>query len=136
MKKLYIKIETLWFKISQPIRFLLVGGFNTILAYILFGLFYYILKIHYNISLILQYFLGVNISIFTMRYFVFQHTTHFYKEYFKAWNTYIILLLLNILWLSLTDIILPQYILLSQLLYIITTTILTYICHKYYSFKV
>lgn len=135
MKKLFFKIETLWFKIPQKIRFILVGSFNTIIAYILFGLFYHILEIHYNISLVLQYVLGVNISIFTMRYFVFQHTTHFYKEYLKAWNTYIVLLALNILWLSLIDIILPQYILLSQLLYIIIATALTYICHKYYSFK-
>lgn len=36
MIKLYRKIENRWFGLPQKIRFLLVGGFNTFLAYLLF----------------------------------------------------------------------------------------------------
>ena len=39
MIKLYRKIENRWFGLPQKIRFLLVGGFNTFLAYLLFVLF-------------------------------------------------------------------------------------------------
>lgn len=64
MIKLYRQIENRWFGLSQKIRFLLVGGFNTFLAYLLFVLFVAILQIPYRLSLIIQYVLTVNISIF------------------------------------------------------------------------
>lgn len=64
MIKLYRQIENRWFGLPQKIRFLLVGGFNTFLAYLLFVLFVAILQIPYRLSLIIQYILTVNISIF------------------------------------------------------------------------
>ena len=57
MIKLYRQIENRWFGLSQKIRFLLVGGFNTFLAYLLFVLFVAILQIPYRLSLIIQYIL-------------------------------------------------------------------------------
>lgn len=72
MIKLYRQIENRWFGLPQKIRFLLVGGFNTFLAYLLFVLFVAILQIPYRLSLIIQYILTVNISIFSMRYYVFR----------------------------------------------------------------
>ena len=47
MIKLYRKIENRWFGLPQKIRFLLVGGFNTFLAYLLFVLFVAILQIRF-----------------------------------------------------------------------------------------
>ena len=72
MIKLYRQIENRWFGLPQKIRFLLVGGFNTMLAYLLFILFVEGIKIPYKISLIIQYILTVNISIFSMRHYVFR----------------------------------------------------------------
>ena len=83
MIKLYRKIENRWFGLPQKIRFLLVGGFNTFLAYLLFVLFVAILQIPYRLSLIIQYVLTVNISIFSMRYYVFRSGGNLKDEYFR-----------------------------------------------------
>ena len=47
----------------------------------------------------------------------------------------VILLLLNLLWLNLTDIFLKVYPAASQLVYVILVTILTYLIHKHFSFR-
>ena len=36
--KLYLWAENIWFKLPQKLRFLLVGGFNTVLAYSILAL--------------------------------------------------------------------------------------------------
>ena len=92
MIKLYRQIENRWFGLSQKIRFLLVGGFNTFLAYLLFVLFVAILQIPYRLRLIIQYVLTVNISIFSMRYYVFRSGGNLKDEYFRAWGVYLLML--------------------------------------------
>ena len=37
---IYKKVENIWFKLNQKIRFLLVGGFNTVFAYVVFALLF------------------------------------------------------------------------------------------------
>lgn len=130
------KILQIWFKIPDKIRFILVGGFNTVVSYFLFWLFYRICALYYNEAVTIQWLISVNISIFTMRYFVFRHTKNLWKEYIKGFKTYLILLLVNISWLTITDIIFHQNPLISQLIYIIISSAITYLLHKYYSFKV
>ena len=45
--ELYKKIERIWFTINQKIRFLLVGGFNTVFAYGVFAALFELVKIPY-----------------------------------------------------------------------------------------
>ena len=127
MIKLYRQIETRWFGLPQKIRFLLVGGFNTFLAYLLFVLFVAILQIPYRLSLIIQYILTVNISIFSMRYYVFRSAGNPKDEYFRAWGVYLFMLGFN--YVAGIDAVI------SQGIYIVVSTIVIFLLHKNYSFR-
>ena len=66
MKNLYFLIENYWFKLPQQLRFVLLGGFNTLLSYLIFVFLIKIAAFSYQFSLIAQYLITVNISIFTI----------------------------------------------------------------------
>lgn len=133
--ELYKKIEHIWFSINQKIRFLLVGGFNTVFAYCVFAALFELVKIPYNPALILQYFITVNVSFITMRYYVFQSHGNIKAEYFKAWTVYIGMYFFNAFALNLFVRVLGLYPLVGQAAYLIISTILTYLLHKYFSFR-
>jgi putative flippase GtrA len=85
--KLYFWVENIWFRFPEKIRFLLVGGFNTVLAYSLLNALDWLFgrineayalgaspEVVANIALIIQYIITINISVVTMRYYVFHST--------------------------------------------------------------
>ena len=135
MIKLYRQIENRWFGLPQKIRFLLVGGFNTFLAYLLFVLFVAILQIPYRLSLIIQYILTVNISIFSMRYYVFRSAGNPKDEYFRAWGVYLFMLGFNYVALFLLIDTAGIDAVISQGIYIVVSTIVIFLLHKNYSFR-
>ena len=145
MKKLYLWTEKIWFKFPQKIRFLLVGGFNTVFAYlVLNGLnflftcfFHHILPKVFiaNLALIIQYILTINVSFITMRYYVFQSHGNWHKEWLKAWSVYVFLYLINAPILTFMMAVLGWSTWLAQGIYLIFSTIITFLLHKYYSFR-
>ncbi len=136
MLRLYRWAEQIWFKIPEKFRFLLVGGFNTVVAYALFVTLYWLLHGFYALAVVLQYILTVQLSFITMRYYVFRGTGPFFKEYVKAVSVYIWLLFFNMAWLFvfIDGLHLNAYV--SQAFYIVASTVLTYLFHKHFSFKV
>lgn len=135
MIELYKKIERIWFKINQKIRFLLVGGFNTVFAYGVFVGLYQLAGLNYNLALITQYFITVNVSIFTMRYYVFQSHGNLKAEYVKAGSVYVGMYFFNVFALNFFVIVLNLGPVIGQALYLVVSTIVTYILHKYFSFR-
>ncbi len=135
MIELYKKIEQIWFKINQKIRFLLVGGFNTVFAYGVFVGLYQLAGLNYNLALITQYFITVNVSIFTMRYYVFQSHGNLKAEYVKAGSVYVGMYFFNAFALNFFVIVLNLGPVIGQALYLVVSTIITYILHKYFSFR-
>lgn len=135
MIELYKKIEQIWFKINQKIRFLLVGGFNTVFAYGVFVGLYQLVGLNYNLALITQYFITVNVSIFTMRYYVFQSHGNLKAEYVKAGSVYVGMYFFNAFALNFFVIVLNLGPVIGQALYLVVSTIITYILHKYFSFR-
>ena len=144
MIRLYLWAEKIWFRLPQKVRFLLVGGFNTVFAYlvlnllnVLFGL---LLKDFSpitvaNIALVVQYAITINVSFITMRYYVFQSHGNWHKEWLKAWSVYIFLYLINAPILTFMMTVLGWSTWLAQGVYLIFSTIITFILHKYYSFR-
>ena len=133
--ELYFKIERLWFKlVPEKLRFLLVGGFNTVFAYGVFALLLEVIKLPYMLSLIVQYFITVNVSIATMRYYVFQSKGDIIKEFIKAWGVYAGLFCFNSVGLSFLVEICGIDPLWAQGIYLVFSTIVTYLLHKYFSF--
>ena len=145
MIKLYLWAEKIWFRLPQKLRFLLVGGFNTVFAYlvlnllnILFGLLLkdtFSPEVIVNFALIVQYILTVNVSFITMRYYVFQSHGNWYREWLKAWSVYILIYLINAPCLTLMMLLFGWSAWLSQAVYLIFSTIITFFLHKYYSFR-
>lgn len=142
--KLYFWAEDIWFKFPQKLRFLLVGGFNTVVAYSIFFILYWLFSylniwnfdeiVISNAALLVQYVTTINISFITMRYYVFQSHGNWKAELFKAWTVYVSLFCINapaisfLIWMGLHP-------LAAQALYLIFSTIVTFILHKYYSFR-
>ncbi len=147
----YKKLESIWFKLNQKIRFLLVGGFNTALSFLIYYGFLYATNGKEQLSLLLMNLININISIATMRYYVFQSHGNFYKEYVKAFSSYIVLYFVNIALLAFfVHIVQIQQSLpadsflqqipnlnkaLAQLCCICIITVMTFFVHKYFSFR-
>ncbi|MDO4162145.1 MAG: GtrA family protein [Pseudomonadota bacterium] len=146
--KLYLWAESIWFPLPQKLRFLLVGGFNTVFAYSLLAVILwffeginqrlalnYIPVIVANAALFVQYVITINVSFLTMRYYVFQSHGDWKHEFVKAWSVYIFLYMINSPILSFLMVIVGLSPLVSQALYLTFSTIVTFILHKYYSFR-
>lgn len=142
--QLYLKLEKLWFTVPQKLRFLLVGGFNTVFAYLLFNLLYLFFlnfldhlsqKTSANLALLIQYIITINLSFFTMRYYVFQSHGHLYCEWIKALSVYFFMYLINAPILTFLIVFFNWPAWLAQGAYLIFSTILTFVLHKYYSFR-
>ena len=134
--ELYFKVENLWFKlVPEKLRFVLVGGFNTVFAYGVYAFLLMILKLPYLLALGIQYFITINVSVATMRYYVFRSKGDIIKEFLKAWSVYIMLFFANTVGLSFLVEVCKIDELWAQGIYLTFSTILTYILHKYFSFK-
>lgn len=150
--ELYFKLENIWFSLlPEKIRFLLVGGFNTTTSFLLYYLFLYITEGREQLSLLLMNVININISVVTMRYYVFRSRNRFWPEYQKAFGSYIVLYFFNIgllhFFVSIIRIkenISPDSFLydvpnlnkaVAQICCICITTIITFFVHKYFSFR-
>ncbi len=130
---IYRKIENIWFGWPQKLRFLLVGGFNTLVSYFLFvGL---AKIINYNAALFLTYLLCINLSIFTMRYYVFRSKGNIMQQYCKAVGTYIGMILVNyiVLWIMIEKWLLSAW--LAQAIFTVFSTAIIYLLHKHINFS-
>lgn len=146
--KLYLWAENIWFKLPQKLRFLLVGGFNTVFAYSILALIYWLFAsineksglgfsqvIVANAALFVQYVISINVSFMTMRYYVFHSRENWKKEFIKAWSVYLFLYLINSPVLSFLILVVGLQPLVAQALYLVFSTITTFLLHKYYSFR-
>ena len=144
---LYMWAERIWFKFPEKLRYLLVGGFNTVLSYAVLNLldwcfgkinltagWKYSPEVVANTALIVQYALTINFSIFTMRYYVFRSHGNWKKEFAKAWMVYIFMYLINAPILTALMVLFKLKTWSAQAIYLTFSTIITFILHKYYSF--
>lgn len=146
--KLYMWAENLWFSFPEKLRFLLVGGFNTVFAWsVLAGLDWCLGKMNTsmgwnfqkiwvaNAALVLQYIITINFSFITMRYYVFRSKGNIVGEWLKAWSVYIFIYLINAPSMSFLMWAFGFEAWQAQGIYLIFSTIITFILHKYYSFR-
>ncbi|MBR1914995.1 MAG: GtrA family protein [Alphaproteobacteria bacterium] len=134
MIELWNKLLHFWFSFSRVLRFILVGGFNTIFSFCVFSLLIY-LKTSYPIALTIAYILGVNCSILTMCYFVYQSQNTILKSYTKGWITYLSLFLLNYISLYFLVDICHLSPIPAQAVYTVCSIVYIYLMHKYFTFN-
>lgn len=137
--KLFWTIWNLWFKLSDKIRFLLVGGFNACVQYALYALIIWLWdEQHYQVALILSWIISTLSSFTTQKVFVFctrGKLKDWLKEYIKCLGVWVFAYIINavILELLVNMVGLNPYI--AQIVAIACTTVTSYIMMKYFAFK-
>lgn len=136
MVRFVIFILRVWFNFPEKIRFLLVGGFNTVVSYLMFAGFIFVLgEPRYQLSLILAWILSSFISFSTQKIFVFQTKGNWYREYVKCLLTWSIGYLINAGTLELFVKMLHLNVYIGQAVSILLTTVITYLLFKHFAFK-
>jgi len=131
------RVLELWFHLDRRVRFILVGGYNTLFSYLIFLLLEGLLSnsINYLVVLCVAHFISVFNSFINFRVFVFQSRGRFWHEYIKVNIVYIGYLLLNVILLYFLKSILGVNLFVAQIICIVILTLLFYQIHKNFSFK-
>lgn len=137
--KLFWRIWNFWFTLPDKLRFVLVGGFNATVQYLLYIVFLLLLgEQKYQFSLISSWVLSTFSSFTTQKIFVFCTRGTFrqwYKEYVKCLGVWVIAYFINAVILD----VLVKYVSINvypaQIIAIVCTTVSSYILFKYFAFK-
>ncbi len=123
--------------IPLQIRFLMVGGVNTLVSYCMYIFFLYVLGAEsYQTALALAWFLSSFISFTLQKTIVFQTKGNWVKEYIRCIFSWGIGYLLNAVLLELMVNYLQFNPLVAQFIALCCTTVTTYFLFKYFAFKV
>jgi putative flippase GtrA len=127
----------LWRRYRQQILYLVVGGWNTVVSYGCFSLFYYLLhdQLYPSVILLLAYLVASINGFIGFRYLVFQSRGHPLKEYVKYQLVYGPLLVLNmlVLPLALKYSSLNAYVI--QAMFAVFAVVAGYVGSKYFAFR-
>ena len=132
---LYLYLFRIWLRFPEQLRYILVGGYNTVFSYALYAFFLWISgHTHPQTALFLSFLLSSFNGFWTQKIFVFATHNNWKKEYIKCLFGWGISYLLNII---LLDILLyfnwdPYS---AQILALILVTINSYIMLKYIAFQ-
>lgn len=129
-------ISEKWYKLSDKIRFLFVGGVNAAISYINFAISVFILgEEHYQASVILQWSLSSVFSYLNQKFLVFGTKGNYIKEYLKCCSTWAISYILNVIILELLVRFAIKNVYLSQFISIFLVSVVTYVLFKYFAFR-
>lgn len=130
------KIKDYWFTLSDKIRFLLVGGFNAAVSYLIFSVICLMIgEGYYQISLASSWIISSVISFTTQRYLVFNTEGHFLKQYFKCCTTWVFSYLINAFLLEYLVKKLSINVYLAQIIATFAAAVFTYILFKTFAFR-
>ena len=137
MKQFIKKYFDHWLNLNDKIKFVLVGGYNSLFGYLTFCFLQILLmsKMHYLLILTIGHFISVLNSFLSFKFLVFHSKGNFLQEYLRVNLVYIGYLIANALLLFILKDIIGINIFISQLFCVITLAILVYFGHKYFSFK-
>lgn len=93
------------------------------------------LNISYKIAIIVGYIITTNVSILTMRYYVFRSHGKWWQEYTKAWSVYLTTMLMNYVAMYVMVDMCSVNELLAQAVYMVVIVIFTYLMHQNFSFS-
>jgi putative flippase GtrA len=122
---------------SEKFRFLLVGGYNTVFGYGLFGALIWLAgdRIHYLAILVLSHLVAVTNGYFAYQFFVFRDAPIGLASYARYHVVNLANLGFGAVGLSLLVELAHMTPLAAQALLVVAGVILSYILHKQYSFR-
>lgn len=122
-----------WMQLPEKIRFLMIGGYNTGVSYIIYALLVFF-SFGAQLALLLSFFISSINSYFTQKFFVFATKGNYLKEYSKCISTWMGSYVLNaILLFILMKVGLNAY--LAEFLALVFLTVYSYVALKYFAFK-
>lgn len=136
---IFWKIWNFWFRLPDKIRFLLVGGFNATVQYLIYICFLYFWDENkYQAALILSWIISSVSSFITQKVFVFctkGKLIDWVKEYIKCVGVWVISYVINAVILELLVDLAQINPYVAQIIAITCTTVTSYILFKYFAFK-
>ena len=125
-----------WFKLSDKIRFLFVGGFNAGVSYLIYSAFCLVLgDSAYQIALALAWAISSIVSYTTQKFLVFEGKGNWIKEYLKCCTTWFFSYLINAGLLEFIVKILHLNVFVAQIVATIVSAIFTYVFFKKFAFR-
>lgn len=129
-------IKSFWFKLSDKIRFLIVGGANAGISYLLYSCFVFFLGDEkYQTALALAWVISSFISFTTQKYLVFNVEGNIFKQYCKCCTTWVFSYVINACILEFFIQKLSFNVYLAQLLATFIAAIFTYVLFKKFAFR-
>ncbi len=136
MMNLYRRLYRYWMAYPQKLRFLLVGGYNTVFSYALFAVLLWVMAgRHEQIALLLSFAISSVNSFLTQKIYVFATVGGWKAEFIKCLGTWGLSYLINasLLWGLVDCIGVNPYI--GQACAVIFLTVFSWIMLKHFAFK-
>jgi putative flippase GtrA len=122
---------------SEKIRFLIAGGYNTAFGMTLFAVLHHYLQdyLHYQIILVMEHMVSVVNSFLTFKYYTFRSKGNAWREFKKVNLTYVLSLTINSILLYAFVELVGLHPVLGQVCSVGIVAVITYLMHKHFSFK-
>lgn len=129
-------IKDFWFSLPDKIRFLIIGGFNACVSYVIYSVSCIVLgENSYQISLVLAWTVSSVVSFTTQRFLVFQGKGNWIKEYCKCCTTWVFSYMINAAVLEFIVKVLGVNVFVSQIIATAVVAVFTYIVFKKFVFE-
>lgn len=122
---------------DRRMRYLLVGGFNTVVGYSVFALLYWALNpwVHYLVLAVMSHFLAVINSFLTQRQWVFRDRGPRWPAFVRFNLTTLSALAFGLVAMAVLVDLLGVHPLLAQALVILLSSVGLYLLHRRYTFR-
>lgn len=129
-------MKNFWFNLSDKIRFLIIGGINAGISYLIyFAVCLFLGESFYQIALALAWAISSVISFTTQKFLVFNVKGNVIKQYLKCCTTWFFSYLINAFFLEMFVKHMHLNVYLAQILATLLAAIFTYILFKKFAFK-
>lgn len=124
-------------KYREQLRYLFVGGWNTIFGYLVFTGLYFLLnrRFHYSLIFIISYVISITNSYICNKVFVFKTRGNYLIEYLRFYLVYALSFVINLGALFILVEYFKVHLLFAQAILTLLTIILSYFGHKFFSFR-
>lgn len=123
---------------GRPIRFLLVGGWNTVFGIAVFTALWHLtrpIELHYAWVAVLSNLIAVTAAYVAYRLFVFQTTGPVLVEYARFWASYAFIIGAQFAGLALCVSILHVQPVLANILVVGVSVLISWILHNHFTFR-
>jgi putative flippase GtrA len=123
--------------LNEKIRYILIGGYNTVVGYGVFAALWMIWgqSLHYIIILVLSHIVAVTNAFFGYRILVFRKKGSGWRDFVRFNMVYLGAFVFNVLALPILIEVVNFHPLVAQALLVIVTVMASYLLHRRFSFR-